>query len=111
MNMIKLKILGGLPEEYTGLVEWEDGDKGWYKNGNLHKEEGPARIHKDGYKSWWLDGNCIWSSYNKLYLTNQIILSKIKRPEYPTVQAWKILGPNGLREQIIIPGMEEFIKE
>ena len=111
MNMIKLKILGGLPEEYTGLVEWEDGDKGWYKNGDRHRDDGPSYIRKNGYKFWDLDGESIWSSYNKLDLTNQIILSKTQHPEYPTVQIWKILGKNGLYEQVIIPGMEEFIIE
>ena len=110
MKTIKLRNSEGIPQGYTGIIEWEDGDTGWYKNGIRHREDGPARIF-NGYKSWWLDGKIIWSSYDKLDLTNQIVLSKTKHPDYPSVQIWKIVGPNGLYEQFIIPGMEEIIIE
>ena len=83
----------------------------WYKNGNHHKENGPARIYKDGYKQWWLDGKYIWNSNKKLNLINQIILSKTQHPNYPTVQVWKILDSGKVYELTIIPGMEEFIIE
>ena len=111
MNIIKLKDLDDIPEYYTGIIEWEDGELSWLKDGNRHREDGPARIHGDDFKSWWLDGKPIWNSLNKLDLTNEIILSKEKHPEYPLVQVWKILGPNGLYRQIVIPGMEEYIQE
>ena len=109
MKTIKIKISEDIPKGYTGIVEWENGNKSWFKNDKFHREDGPAFIRTDGYKSWWLDGNLIWNSIRILNLRNQIILSKTKHPEHPTVQIWKILGPNGLYEQIIIPGMEEFI--
>ena len=94
---------------YTGGIEWENGDVFWYKNGKPHREDGPTYIRSAGYKAWWLDGKVIWSSYDKLDLTNQIILSKTQHPNYPTVQVWKILNKNKVYEQTIIPGMEEFI--
>jgi hypothetical protein len=25
-------------------------------NGQLHRTDGPARIHFDGYQEWWVDG-------------------------------------------------------
>ena len=111
MNIMKIKNWDDIPEGYTGIVEFEIGSKGWFNNGNLHREDGPAKIYKNGYKSWWLDEKPIWSSYDKLDLTNQIVLSKTKHPDYPSVQIWKIVGPNGLYEQFIIPGMEEIIIE
>jgi hypothetical protein len=27
--------------------------KRWYKNGKLHREDGPAVIHRDGAKEWY----------------------------------------------------------
>jgi hypothetical protein len=32
------------------------GDKRWYKDGKLHREDGPAIDHNDGYREWWVDG-------------------------------------------------------
>ena len=92
---------------------WEkDGSRWWYKNGKLHREDGPADIWKDGYKQWWLDGGRIWSSdLNKIDLKNKIIFSKEPHPEYPNIQVWKWLDQNKIREQIVIPGMEEYIIE
>ena len=112
MKTITTKDWSEIPQDYTGIVEWDDGGKTWLKNGKPHREDGPAYIGKDGHKSWHLDGKYVWhSNRTPLDLTNQIVLSKSQHPEYPTVQIWKILGPNGLREQIIIPGMEEFIEK
>ena len=111
MKTIKLKDWDKTPQDYTGIVEWEGGNKGWYKNGNFHREDGPTYIDIDGYKSWCLDGKFIWDSTCKADLTNQIILSKTQHPEYPQVQVWKILDKDKVYEQIIIPGMEEIIIE
>ena len=94
-----------------GVLKWENGDVFWYKNGNHHKENGPARIYKNGYKMWNLNNKFIWSSVEKLALRNQIILSKTQHPNYPTVQVWKILDKDKVYEQTIIPGMEKYIQE
>ena len=109
MNVIKVKNWYNVPGNYTGIVERDDGTIAWHKNGNLHREDGPAYIRNDGVTFWDLDGVFIWDSNDILDLTNKIILSKTQHPLYPTVQVWKILDKNGLREQIIIPGMEEII--
>ena len=112
MKTIKAKSWDDVPNNFTGIVEWDNGlVKDWYKNGDLHKEEGPARIYKDDYKVWWLDGKIIWSSYDKLDLTNKIILSKTQHLNYPIVQIWKVLDSEGIYELTVIPGMEEVIKE
>ena len=31
-------------------------NKQWYKNGNLHRDNGPAYICPDGYEAWYKDG-------------------------------------------------------
>ena len=36
--------------------EYADGSKAWYLNGKMHREDGPAREYADGFKSWWLNG-------------------------------------------------------
>ena len=115
MNIIKASEWNDIPEDYTGIVKWEDGSVIHHKNGRRHREDGPSFVEPGGYKAWWLDGNHIWDldpdSDGKLDLTNQIILSKNQHPEYPTVQVWKILDKDEVYERIIIPGMEEFITE
>ena len=34
---------------------YSNGDKSWYLNGKLHREDGPAVEHADGYKAWYLE--------------------------------------------------------
>jgi len=31
------------------------GAKHWFKNGNRHREDGPAIDYINGHKQWWLD--------------------------------------------------------
>jgi hypothetical protein len=35
---------------------YPNGDKEWYLNGELHREDGPAVELADGYKAWHLNG-------------------------------------------------------
>ena len=35
---------------------YPNGDKYWYLNGNLHREDGPAIECSDGYREWHLNG-------------------------------------------------------
>ena len=37
-------------------VEWENGSKEWYVEGNRHRLDGPAIEHKGGTKWWYVDG-------------------------------------------------------
>ena len=36
--------------------EGVDGSKAWFKNDGLHREDGPAVERPDGDKAWWLNG-------------------------------------------------------
>ena len=113
LKTMKLKVMEDFPVNYTGIIEWEDGDVSCYKNGSLHKEDGPAYISKNGYQQWWLDGELIWSSVDKLDLKNKEIVSKTTHSKYPTVQVWEIKNNSDEKvfNQVVIPGMEEYIQE
>ena len=37
-------------------VEYADGDKRWYLNGEYHRVDGPAREFSNGDKYWYLNG-------------------------------------------------------
>ena len=47
-----------IPENFTGIVEWANGNKEWYRNGKLHRESGPALEYANGTKYWYLNGEC-----------------------------------------------------
>ena len=56
-------------------VEFDDGEKWWYHNGQRHREDGPAIECADGTKSWFLndqlhreDGPAVeWANGRKEY--------------------------------------------
>ena len=52
-EQITQKVINILQTEY---VECANGDKHWYLNGKLHREDGPAVEHADGSKYWFLNG-------------------------------------------------------
>ena len=47
---------GQLHREDGPAVERADGSKSWYLNDKLHREDGPAMEYADGTKSWYLNG-------------------------------------------------------
>ena len=49
-------INGKLHREDGPAVEYANGNKFWYLNGELHREDGPAVEHTDGSKFWYLNG-------------------------------------------------------
>jgi len=40
-------------------IEWADGSKAWYVDGQCHRLDGPAVQYTDGSKEWWIDGKCL----------------------------------------------------
>jgi len=46
---------GKLHREDGPAIERSDGNKEWYLNGKYHREDGPAFEYPDGTKEWWLD--------------------------------------------------------
>jgi hypothetical protein len=59
-------------------VEYPDGGKAWYLNGELHREDGPACEGSNSSKSWWLNGKrhredgpaCEWSNGGREWWLN-----------------------------------------
>lgn len=47
---------GKLHREDGPAVECISGTKYWYLNGKLHREDGPAIEYAEGDKSWYLNG-------------------------------------------------------
>jgi hypothetical protein len=45
-----------LHREDGPAAEFVSGDKHWYKDNNLHREDGPAIERFDGSKGWWYKG-------------------------------------------------------
>ena len=37
-------------------IEYADGDKRWYQNGDLHRTDGPAIEWANGGKAWYING-------------------------------------------------------
>lgn len=75
--------------EYTVEVS-ADGDKYWYLNGKLHREDGPAVESADGDKHWYLNGKVHreggpameHASGNKHWYLN----SKLHREDGPAIE-------------------------
>ena len=46
---------GEVHREDGPAVEFKSGGKQWWINGLLHNENGPAIIHQNGYKRWYIN--------------------------------------------------------
>jgi len=56
MKTIKINCGKSIPDKFSGIAQWWNGDKCWYKKGNLHREDGPAIECSDGRKEWYKEG-------------------------------------------------------
>jgi len=45
-----------LHREDGPAIEYADGTKFWWVNDKLHREDGPALEYPSGHKEWWLNG-------------------------------------------------------
>jgi hypothetical protein len=52
----KYKKNGQLHREDGPAVIYDNGFKEWYLNGKRHREDGPAIIWENGTKKWYLNG-------------------------------------------------------
>jgi hypothetical protein len=119
-----------IPKNFTGVAEYPNGTKHWYKEGKLHREDGPAVEWIIGYKEWWVEGlrhrtdgpaieypngekswyiENIWYSIPKLQflIRTSIYLGKKQNGNY-NLDWLRFLTEEGLREYPIVPGMESY---
>jgi len=65
-------------------LEYANGDKVWFLNGECHREDGPACEGANGTKKWFLNGECHredgpaceWSDESKSWYLNGKLLSE-----------------------------------
>ena len=123
--MKTIKVTNGyeIPKNYTGIAEYTNGTKVWLKEGNLHREDGPAIEYEDGYKAWWIEGSLrredgpaveysngikLWylegKYYNNKIPSNSIILDTYKDQRYQKIIFYKVLTSEKV---VTIPIWEE----
>ena len=56
MNIININFLSEVPENFTGIAEFSNKDKCWFKEGLYHREGGPAIEWINGHKEWYKEG-------------------------------------------------------
>ena len=52
-NRMHLVRYEAIPDGFTGHVVDMNGTTWWFKDGKLHREDGPAVIQANGYKAWY----------------------------------------------------------
>jgi len=109
--------------EYTVKV-WANGDKFWYLNGKLHREDGPAREWANGSKFWCLNGQLHreegpaeeWANGSKFWYLN----GKLHREDGPAIEwangskSWFLNGEEvteGENKRVTSPVVEMTVAE
>ena len=81
-NGTKMWYLNGQRHRTDGpAVEWFDGGKEWWIDGQRHRRNSPAVERADGTKEWWIDGEHIYTHLPKTHFkpkTYQEALDNIK---------------------------------
>lgn len=64
-----------LHREEGPAIEYANGHKFWYLNGNLHRIDGPALEYTNGTKAWYVNGKCMnfqkWKEEVRCFYDNQ----------------------------------------
>ena len=122
MKTIKVNSWKEVPRNYIGIVEYPSGSKIWYKEGDYHREDGPAVEFLSGYKEWYIngfrhreDGPAIeFSNGKKEWWVEGKEFKQINLKDYVVLDSYqgkynlvwyKILGKNKIFEYPDIPGL------
>jgi len=84
MNILKIDSWRDIPENYSGIFECSNGDIGYYLNGILHRDDGPAFIYPNGNMYYYLNGErhredgpaIIWNDGSLAYYINNNDITK-----------------------------------
>ena len=101
MKIIKTNSWRDLPENFTGIIEFTNGTKYWYKEGKCHREDGPAIEYSNGYKEWYLEDE----EYFEINLNDYVVLDYYKGKF--GLMWYKILDIDEIIENPDIPGLIE----
>lgn len=105
IETIKVIHLGQVPEHYTGIVISDVGDKYWYKEGKVHRTDGPAIELINRNKRWIISNEEFFGFQLGDLIDLTVFISKDKG-QYDLY--WlKFFTETGIKEFPIIPGMEE----
>lgn len=105
-----------IPKKYSGIVvykqknrwSYKDNDYrvesiNWYKEGLLHRTDGPAIEFTNGTKQWWIEG-IEYSREKFKTLDDTSVFLEIKRGRF-NLEWIKYLTETGIEEFPVIPGM------
>jgi len=129
MKIIKINRKDSIPNNFTGIVEYPDGKKSWYKEGNLHRLDGPAieypstrkewykegKIHRldgpaiefpNGEKQWWIECK-LYLPEKLLCLINSSFYFGKEKGQY-NLEWLRFLTKEKIEKFPIIPGIEEY---
>ena len=56
MEIIDLESENDVPRDFTGICRHPKGTLVWYKNGLVHREDGPAIMYYNGKRGWYWEG-------------------------------------------------------
>jgi hypothetical protein len=56
MKIIRIDYNDSIPDKFTGVIEYPDRTKKWYKEGKVHRLDGPAVEYPSGLKYWYKEG-------------------------------------------------------
>jgi len=102
-----------IPENFTGIAE-DYGNKEWYRNGEWHREDGPAIEYANGDKYWyrngqyhredgpaieWANGTKFWYLNNIFYTESEYKAEMTKRSTTPPCNG-KIVEIDGKKYQL-----------
>ena len=130
MKTIKVEKYSEIPNSFTGIVEWFDGEKAWRLNGKLHRVDGPAfenacgskrwlvygKLHRvdgpaiegaDGSKEWWLNGSFVYDLYKSIvdYIVIEDGLPSTTEWLGKPVPTLKVLTAEGIKFIPKLPGI------
>jgi hypothetical protein len=90
VKIIEVKERDDIPKDFTGIAEYLDGSKQWFKDGKLHRINGPAALDKGGTIFWYQNGKrhringpaVEWASESKSWYQN----GKLHRTDGPAYE-------------------------
>ena len=103
MKVIKLEYHTQVPNNYTGIVKYFNGDKAWYLNGKLHREDAPAVEYFYGEKAWFLNGNFLF----RLPPKSQPFVLLEEFVDEEGKEQIKVLTQGGVEMWESLPGLKE----